>query len=339
MDSVLLIVRRVAGLVSVMLGIAVVTFVVTRMVPSDPAAQIAGLGASPRAIQQVRVHLGLDRPVLSQFWSYLDGLVHLDFGTSYVTNHSVLSDIGDRLPATLELAFVGVLFYVVIAVALGTWAAATRSRWQQDTIRIATLAGSSIPPYWLALVLQVVFYSFLGWLPPGGRLPVGTLPDARVTGFYLIDSAIALDSATFWNAAQCLALPAASLVLINVGSLTRLVRVQVLQERAADYVSVLRARGIGRRRIMARHVLPNAINPAVTVTGMQIGFLIGGTIYIEKIFQWPGLGSYAWDAIVAGDYPAVSAVAIVLSGVFVLITLVVDVLQYLLDPRARLARI
>ncbi|MEU1301430.1 ABC transporter permease [Streptomyces shenzhenensis] len=339
MDFALLIVRRLVGLVSVMLGIAVVTFVVTRLVPSDPARQIAGLGASPQAIQQVRVHLGLDRPLLSQFWSYLDGLVHLDFGTSYVTNHSVLSDVGDRLPATLELAFLAVLLYVVIAVLLGTLAAASRSRWQQDTIRIATLAGSSVPPYWLALVLQVVFYSFLGWLPPGGRLPVGTLPDAHVTGFYLIDTVIALDPATFWNALQCLALPAASLVLINVGSLTRLVRVQVLQERSADYVSVLRARGIGRRRIMARHVLPNAINPVVTVTGMQIGFLIGGTIYIEKIFQWPGLGSYAWDAIVAGDYPAVSAVAIVLSGVFVLITLVVDVLQYLLDPRTRLARV
>jgi peptide/nickel transport system permease protein len=327
--------RRLMSLVVVVAGIAVISFLVERVIPADPAQQIAGLGATPQAIEQVRQRLGLDQPLTTQFVTYMNGLLHLNFGDSFVTGQPVMSDIASRLPATLELAFVSFALYVAASFVLGTIAAAGSSRVQQNLIRILTLAGSSIPPYWLALVLQIVFYYWLGWFPAGGQLPVGDIPDPHVTGFYLIDAIIARDPGTFWATLYCLVLPSVSLALMNVGSLTRLIRAQVMDELKSDYVTAARARGIGRWAVLRSHVLPNAINPVITVTGMQLGFLIGGTIYIEKIFQWPGLGSYTWDSVVALDFPAITAVAIVLSAVFVAVGLIVDVLHFLLDPRVR----
>lgn len=331
--------RRALAMVPVVIGMVVVTFVVTRLLPSDPARQIAGLGATPDAIAAVRVRLGLDEPLWSQFLHYLGDLARLDFGTSLVTGRSVMDDIGEKLPATLELAFFSAAVYVLLSLLLGTVAASGRSKVQENLIRVLTLAGSSIPPYWLALVLQVVFYYWLGWFPSGGRLPIGYLPDQHVTGFYLIDSILAGDAVIFWKTLVCLTLPATSLLLVNLGSLTRLVRAQIMDERRSDYVSMSRARGVGEGKILRAHVLPNALNPVITVIGMQVGFLIGGTIFIEKIFQWPGLGSYTWDAVTDMDFPAITAVAVVLSIVFVLVTLIVDVIQFVLDPRVRAGQV
>jgi peptide/nickel transport system permease protein len=331
--------RRALSMVLVVIGMVVVTFIVTRLLPSDPARQVAGIGATPDAIQAVRVRLGLDQSVWSQFWQYLKGLAHLDFGTSFVTGRPVRDDIVDKLPATLELAFFAVFLYTVLSLVLGTLAASGRSKVQENAIRVLTLAGSSIPPYWLALVLQVVFYFWLGWFPSGGRLPAGYLPDQKVTGFYLIDSLLAGDLVIFWKTLVCLVLPATSLLLVSLGSLTRLVRAQILDEQRADYVTMSRARGLAPGRILRTHVLPNALNPVITVIGMQVGFLIGGTLFIEKIFQWPGLGSYTWDAVTDMDFPAITGVAVVLSVVFVLVTLIVDIVQFLLDPRVRAGQV
>lgn len=337
MSIALLIVRRIASMLVVLLLIVVVSFFVTRILPGDPATTLAGIGTSPEQIEVVRRNLGLDQPLLAQFGQYLASIATFDFGESLRSKQPIAAEIGARLPATMELALYATVASAIGAVLLSIIAVGSRSRWVDTAVRIGSVIGSSAPVFWLALLLQLVFYAWLQVLPSGGRLPFSATAPPTVTGFYTIDSLLAGDLDTFGLAVVHLILPVASLTIASVGSLARLLRAQLRDEVRSEYVATARARGLGRLRILARHALPNAASPAITVVGMEFAFLVAGAIFVERIFQWPGLGSYTWDAIVGLDYPVVSAVAVTLGIVFVLTSLVVDLAYRLLDPRVRLS--
>jgi len=333
----LLVVRRIASMLVVLLLIVVVSFFVTRVLPGDPATTLAGIGTSPEQIEVVRRNLGLDKPLLEQFAQYLQSVAALDFGSSLRSKQPISVEIGARLPATMELALFATVASSVGAVLLAILAVGTRRRGVDTAVRIGAVIGSSAPVFWLALLLQLVFYGWLQVLPSGGRLPFSQSAPPTVTGFYTIDALLVGDLATFGTAVVHLILPVASLAIASLGALTRLMRAQLRDEMRTDYVATARTRGGSRFRLLARHALPNAASPAITVIGMEFAFLVAGAIFVERIYQWPGLGSYTWEAIVGLDYPVVSAVAVTLGIVFVLTSLLVDVAYRLIDPRIRLS--
>jgi peptide/nickel transport system permease protein len=327
--------RRLGAMLVVLGGMSLVTFVISHLLPSDPARVAAGPNASQEDVEVVRRRLGLDKALHVQYAVYLKNLLRLDLGTSIRSRQPIAAEIGRHIPATVELTLVAIAVYVAIAVPLGVLAAAHHSRWIDSLVRLGSVAGSALAPFWLALLLQFVFYRTLAWLPAGGRLPMDVAPPPPVTGLYLVDSVIAGDLRTLGAAARHLILPVTALVLGRLGLTTRMTRAQMVQELSADYVRTARAKGATERAVLYNHVLKNALNPVVTMVGIQTAYLLSGTILVEGIFRWPGLGQYALDAIVEMDVPSVLGVAITSSVFFVLINLIVDTTYALLDPRVR----
>lgn len=329
---------RTAILALLVGSIAVITFFATRIIPSDPVRAAAGWEADEQALETTRERLGLNRPLGQQFLTFLAGLARLDLGTSIRTQQPVSDEIAARLPATLELVFVALVTYVALSMVLAVASSRARTGGVFDTVvRVTTIAGSSVPPYWLALVLQLLFYYVLGWLPAGGRLSSGLTAPPSVTGVYLLDAVLTGRFAIVGDILMHLLLPVLCLVIGNIGFVTRMLRAQIVSERDSDYARTARSRGARPRRITWGYVLPNSINPMLTVIGMQAGFLIGGTVFIESIFRWPGLGSYTWDAVQRADFPAITGVAITLAIVFVCLSFLVEALYGLIDPRVRRA--
>lgn len=329
--------RRCASLVLVIIGVTMLVFLATYYLPSDPARAAAGPSATNEQVEAKRVELGLDKPIYVQYLNYMKGLLKLDMGTSFKTKQPVAQEISSRLSATLELTAVSLVVFFVLALILGSVAALKRSGALDGIIRFFSVAGMAVPPYWLALIFQYVFYYRLQWLPAGYRLPVGTIPPDTVTGFYLLDSAFAGDWTLFLQAARHLFLPVLSLVLGYCGITTRMMRTQLLQELRQDYIRTARSKGLPEHTVIRRHAMKNAISPILTLLGMQAGGMIGGTVLIEKIFSWPGLGSYALDAIASLDLMVVAGITLTMAVIFILINLLVDISYVLIDPRVRLS--
>lgn len=329
--------RRCASLVLVIIGVTMLVFLATYYLPSDPARAAAGPSATNEQVEAKRVELGLDKPIYVQYLNYMKGLLKLDMGTSFKTKQPVAQEISSRLSATLELTAVSLVVFFVLALILGSVAALKRSGALDGIIRFFSVAGMAVPPYWLALIFQYVFYYRLQWLPAGYRLPVGTIPPDAVTGFYLLDSAFAGDWTLFLQAARHLLLPVLSLVLGYCGITTRMMRTQLLQELRQDYIRTARSKGLPEHAVIRRHAMKNAISPILTLLGMQAGGMIGGTVLIEKIFSWPGLGSYALDAIASLDLMVVAGITLTMAVIFILINLLVDISYVLIDPRVRLS--
>lgn len=329
--------KRCASLVLVIIGVTMLVFLATYYLPSDPARAAAGPSATNEQVEAKRVELGLDKPVYVQYLNYMKGLLKLDMGTSFKTKQPVAQEITCRLSATLELTAVSLIVFFVLALILGSIAALKRGGVLDGIIRFFSVAGMAVPPYWLALIFQYVFYYRLQWLPAGYRLPVGTLPPDTVTGFYLLDSALAGDWALFLQAARHLLLPVLSLVLGYCGITARMMRTQLLQELRQDYIRTARSKGLPEHTVIGRHAMKNAISPILTLLGMQAGGMIGGTVLIEKIFSWPGLGSYALDAIASLDLMVVAGITLTMAVIFILINLLVDISYVLIDPRVRLS--
>lgn len=329
--------RRCASLVLVIIGVTMLVFLATYYLPSDPARAAAGPSATNEQVEAKRVELGLDKPIYVQYLNYMKGLLKLDMGTSFKTKQPVAQEISSRLSATLELTAVSLVVFFVLALILGSVAALKRSGALDGIIRFFSVAGMAVPPYWLALIFQYVFYYRLQWLPAGYRLPVGTIPPDTVTGFYLLDSAFAGDFTLFLQVARHLLLPVLSLVLGYCGITTRMMRTQLLQELRQDYIRTARSKGLPEHTVIRRHAMKNAISPILTLLGMQAGGMIGGTVLIEKIFSWPGLGSYALDAIASLDLMVVAGITLTMAVIFILINLLVDISYVLIDPRVRLS--
>lgn len=328
--------RRLVLAVVTLFGISVLTFTLSRIIPGDPARLAAGPSATPSSIVALRKEMGLDQPVPVQFRRYLVGLVHLDFGQSVITRGAVRDDLTRYFPATLELILFAFLIYFAIGVPLGVMAALTHGRWPDLVIRLGANIGYAIPLFLTALWLQYFFYYKWGLFPSGGRLPILVNPPPHRTGLYLIDSLLAGKFWLFSQALYHLLLPGMALALSLLAIAARFTRASLLSELGKEYVRVARLKGLSRFQIVVKHALRNSLIPVLTMTGVQFGYFVGGSVLVETVFLWPGTGLYAYNAINNVDYAPIMGVTLVTSFVFVMTNLAIDLLYPVLDPRIRL---
>ncbi|MGV6848931.1 MAG: ABC transporter permease [Marinibacterium sp.] len=325
---------RLLQAIPVVIGVVVITFVLTRALPGDPAVYFAGDAADAASIQQVREALGLDKPLPQQFLSYVGDLVRGDWGNSLSTGQPVLSDLARRLPASLELTLIALILSCAIAIPLGVMAATGPGTWRDHLCRVLVTAGVSLPTFFTGILLIYVFYYLLDIAPsPLGRLDFLYIEPDPVTGFYLIDSALAGDWETFGGAARQLVLPAATMAIFTLAPIARMTRAAMLQALSSDFIRTARAAGLARRKILVEYALRNALLPVVTTLGMVFSFALGANVLVEKVFAWPGIGSYAVDALVASDYAAVQGFVLAMALLFVALNLLIDLLYAAIDPR------
>lgn len=325
--------QRCWGLILVVAGVCVITFIISHLIPGDPARLLAGDRASDEIVRHIRQQLGLDLPLWQQFARYVDALLHGDLGTSIRTGRPVLEDLKTFFPATLELAFCALLIALLVGIPLGVLSAVYRNRWTDHLVRLMALTGISTPAFWLGLGVIVLFYGKLDWLPGSGRLDDWFDPPTRVSGFYLLDSLLEGNIEVFFNALQHLILPAATLAFVHLSIVARQIRSAMLEQLNEDYIRTALASGLPKFTIVVRYALPNALIPSITVLGLALGDLLYGAVLTETVFAWPGMGAYVVSSIQALDFPAVMGFAIVVSFAYVLVNLVVDLLYLWIDPR------
>ncbi|WP_426114411.1 ABC transporter permease [Pseudomonas sp. DSP3-2-2] len=325
--------KRLFGLLLVVIGVSVITFAISHLIPGDPARLIAGDRASDAIVANIRHQLGLDLPLYQQYGRYMLDLLQGDLGTSIRTSRPVLEDLQAYFPATLELALAALLLSILIGVPLGVLSAVYHNRAIDQIARTLAVTGISTPAFWLGLGLIVLFYGHLNWLPGSGRLDEGLTPPRTITGFYLIDSLLMGDWELFKNAAQHLLLPAVTLGFVNLGVIARQIRSAMLDQLGEDYIRTARAYGLSKWAVILRHALPNALIPSVTVLGLTLGDLLYGAVLTETVFAWPGMGAYVVKSIQSLDFPAVMGFAIVVSFIYVLLNMAIDLVYRLIDPR------
>jgi ABC-type dipeptide/oligopeptide/nickel transport system permease component len=333
----MIVLNRLATALPSVAGVIVVTFLLTRALPGDPAAYFAGVAATQEAIEQIRHLMGFDRSLPIQFIDYLKHLMHGDLGTSLSTGQPVLSELLTRLPASAELTLSALLLSVGIAVPLGIAAAMRPGSWIDHSCRVVATAGVSLPTFFTGLLLVYIFYYLTGWAPaPLGRLDVFYSAPPQWTGFYLVDSVIAGDWETFRAALDQLVLPATTMAVFSLAPLARVTRASMLAALGSDFIRTARASGLSRGRIVYTYAFRNAMLPVITTLGMVFSFLLGANVLVEKVFAWPGIGSYAIEALIASDYAPVQGFVLAMALLYVLLNLMIDVLYGLVDPRVRL---
>jgi peptide/nickel transport system permease protein len=330
------ILRRLLLMVAVLAGMSVITFCLTHVVPGDPARLLAGQHASAEEVQAVAALYGLDRPLPLQFWIYITDLLRGDFGLSLTNRRPVLEDLRQFLPASMELTGAAVAVVVLVGLPVGLIAGVRRGRPSDHLLRFLSVGGVSMPIFWFGIILQIVFYKRLQLLPIGGRLGILDIEPTQVTGFYLVDTLLDGDYSTFLSALVHLILPATTLAAGSLAVVTRMMRASVIEVLGADHVRTARAKGLAPAVVLRRHVFRNALIPTTTVLGLQIGSLLAGNVLTEVVFNWPGIGLYAVNAIKNLDYPAIMGVTLVISVIYVFVNLAVDIAYVLLDPRISL---
>lgn len=329
--------KRLLGALPNLLGVMVISFLLTRALPGDPAAYFAGGAATQEAVEQVRRALGLDRPLPEQFLRYVADIARGDLGISLTTGQPVLQELLARLPASLEMVLLALVLSCAVAIPLGVMAATRPGSWVDQLCRLVTTMGVSLPTFFTGLLLAYVFYFLLGWAPaPLGRLDPVFSPPPAVTGLYLIDAALAGDAALWWASLRQLMLPVLTMAVFVLAPIARMTRASMLQVLSADFVRTARASGLSATTVLVRYALRNALLPVVTTLGMVFGFMLGSSVVVEKVFGWPGVGSYAIDALTASDYAPVQGFVLAMGVLFVLLNLLVDVLYTLIDPRVSL---
>ena len=328
------ILRRLLAALPNLVGVVIITFLLTRAIPGDPAAYFAGGAATQEAIDQVRSQLGLDRPLLAQFFSYVADLARGDLGLSLTTGQPVLQELLERLPASLEVVLLALALSCAVALPMGVLAATRPGSWFDQVSRVLITAGVSMPTFFTGLLLAYVFYFLLGWAPsPLGRLDPIWSPPAGVTGLYLIDAAIAGDGALWWACFKQLILPVVTMAIFVLAPIARMTRASMIAVLSSDFIRTARASGLSDTTVLVRYALRNALLPVITTLGMVFGFMIGSSVIIEKVFGWPGVGSYAIDALTASDYAPVQGFVLTMGLLFVALNLLVDLLYVLVDPR------
>ena len=326
-------VRRIVGIAAVMIGVSVITFAISHVIPADPVAAALGDHATDAQIAQFRAEYRLDRPLPEQYVIYATGILHGDLGKSIRTRRSVADDLADSFPATLELSFAALLISIVLGVPAGVWSAVSRGRLPDYVVRVLSLAGGSLPVFWLGLIVIGLFYYQLGWFPGGGRLDTFVPPPPTRTGLYVLDSILAGDLEALRSSLLHLVLPALTLGYFSTAVIARMTRSSMLEVLGQDYMRTARAKGLREPVIVLRHALRNAMIPTVTIIGLTFGSLLSGAVLTETIFSWPGLGRYATASAVSLDFPAVLGVTLLAAIIYPLANLVVDVAYYWLDPR------
>jgi ABC-type dipeptide/oligopeptide/nickel transport system permease component len=332
-----LILKRLLMAVPSLIGVVIVTFLLTRALPGDPAAYFAGPAATKEAVEEVRVKLGLDKSLPQQFVRYVGDLARGDLGTSLTTGQPVVAEIRTRLPASAELTLLGLIVSMAIAVPLGILAATRPGSLVDHACRVVATAGVSLPVFFTGLILVYVFYYLLGWAPaPLGRLDIFFTAPPQVTGFYLIDSLIAGDGEVFLASLNQLLLPALTLGIFSLAPIARMTRASMLAVLSSDFVRTARACGLSPLTLTVTYAFRNAMLPVVTTLGMVFSFLLGANVLVEKVFAWPGIGSFTVEALIASDFAPVQGFVLTMAAMYVALNLMIDVLYGLIDPRVRI---
>jgi peptide/nickel transport system permease protein len=321
------------GLLIVLIGVTIITFTLTQLVPIDPAVTALGQNAREDQIQAFRREYGLDRPAYEQYAAYMGRLLRGDLGISIRTRRPVAADLRDFLPATLELSIAAMIVALVLGVSLGIISAVNRNGLADGFARVFALVGGSLPIFFLGLLALALFYNKLRWLPGPGRLDAVLTPPHRVTGLFTIDSLLAGDWKLFDNSVRHLLLPSITLGYFSTAVLLRMTRSALLEALGQDYVRTARAKGLSERLVIIRHALKNALIPVLTTIGITFGSLLSGAVLTETIFGWPGLGRYATASAVSLDFPAVMGVTLVAAVVYPIVNTLVDLGYRALDPR------
>ena len=328
------VVRRLLLLIPILTGVSLLVFGWIRALPGSPAEALLGEHATPEAIAQIRHQYGLDQPIYLQYWHYLETLLHGNLGTSITTQRTVTFELGQRFPATVELAGSAMFFAILVGIPLGFLAAKKYGKVFDQLSLVGSLIGISIPIFFLGLILKYIFAVRLGWLPSIGREDIlATRP--HPTNFYLLDAIIEGDPGAFWDAVKHLILPGIALGSIPLAIVTRITRAAVLDVQNEDYVRTARAKGLHPAIVDSRHVMRNALLPVSTIIGLQTGLLLSGAVLTETIFAWPGIGSWLKDAIFNRDYPVLQGGVLFVAIVFVLVNLLVDISYAIINPRIR----
>src|SRR4051812_17930385 len=329
--------RRLALGVLTLFLVTIAVFAITNILPGNPAEVRLGPLASPKALAAEEHRMGLDRPLLDRYWTFVSGAVHGDFGRSFKTERPVASDLGDRLPATLELALLATVLALAVGIPLGFLAAARRNSAIDHLARNVAAVAAAMPIFWLGLILVFVFSYQLGWTPGTvGRWPITEDPPPNVTGFLTLDSLLAGDIGAFGTALRYLALPALTLAIIELAPIVKMARSSMVEVLAADYVRTSRAFGFSGRQIFFGDALRNALIPVLTLVGIVLGYLVAGNVIVEQLFSWPGIGRYAYGAVTSNDFNAVQGFILLVAAIYVLLNLAIDLLYAVIDPRIRL---
>ncbi len=328
--------RLVQAIPSV-IGIIIVTFLLTRALPGDPAVYFAGPAADEKSIQQIREALGLDKSLFAQFWIYVQDLLTGDLGVSVSTGFPVAEELWRRLPASLELTLLALIFSIGVAVPLGIAAATRPNSWVDQLCRLIVTAGVSLPVFFTGLFMVYIFYYLLGIAPsPLGRLDIIYLSPPAVTNFYTIDALLDGDLEVFGAALAQLVMPAVTLGTFTLAPLARMTRGAMLQVLSSDFIRTARASGLRRSTVLYTYAFRNALLPILTTLGMVFSFMLGSNVLVEKVFAWPGIGSFAIEALIVSDYVAVQGFVLAMAILYVLLNLTIDILYTLIDPRVGL---
>jgi len=334
------IIRRLILAIIVMIGVSILTFLLTRIVPSDPAARWVGPHARPEQVASARIKLGLDKPLYVQYYRYIRDFLHGDWGHSIRTHQPVLRELFSYLPASLELILFGMVIAFALGIPLGIISAVKNGSTIDHLSRVFSIAGVALPTFWLGMILQLVFFKELRLFPLAGRLDMMTSvisPIKSVTGFYLIDSLVTCNFAAFGSALYHIVLPGITLAAFPLGLSARMTRATMLEILGEDYIRTARACGLREVKILAVYALRNAIGPVLTVGALTFAYSLVETFLIESVFAWPGLGYYASNAIMTVDYPAIMGVTLLVAFTYVLLNLIVDISLAFLDPRIRIS--
>jgi dipeptide transport system permease protein len=331
-----LLARRLALTLPTFFALMLVTFVMIRLVPGDPIEVRRGeRGISPERLAELRHEMGLDQPILKQFWDYAWGILHGDFGTSIISKTPVLHEFVTLFPATIELTFCAMVFAIGLGIPAGVFAAAKRGRFADQALMGMALTGYSMPIFWWGLVLILVMSNWLGLTPVSGRVDLIKFYYPPVTGFMLIDSLLSGQKGAFLDAVRHLILPTIVLGTVPLAVIARMTRSSMLEILGEDYVRTARAKGLSSARVVGLHALRNALIPVVTVIGLQVGTLLAGAVLTETIFSWPGVGKWLIESIGRRDYPALQGGIMLISTMVILVNLAVDLLYGLINPRIR----
>ncbi len=325
---------RLAGVLPVVLLVTLLIFSILHFAPGDAAELLLPEDLSQEEVARVRALWGLDRPLLEQYWRFLVNIAHFDFGTSYRYHESVFTLVAQRLPATLELAFFALFLAAAIGVPLGVTAALHKGRAADAAVSITAVAGVSAPTFWMGIMLLLVFSAQLRWLPSGGRIPFGTtIP--YVTGLNTLDAMLAGRFDLVPVLLTHVALPAGTLALNMMGIIARITRSAIVHVAQEEFIFTATAKGLSRGQIVRRHLLPNSMIPVITIIGLELGALISGSIIVEIVFTWPGIGTLLYQAISVRDIPLTTGVIVAYTFLFIFINILIDIAYFTLDPRVR----
>jgi ABC-type dipeptide/oligopeptide/nickel transport system permease component len=331
------IVRRLVLLIPVIIGVTIITFVVSHVIPADPARAFAGgPKAQPETIARIRAELHLDKPIWQQYFYYLNDLIHFNLGKSYLEDRPVTDALAQYFPATFELTIFAMLIAVPLGIAGGIISAIRQNKLSDHLTRIIAIVGYSLPIFWLALMLQYVLAYIFPIFPLEGRLSVGMAPPGPITGFFVIDSIFTGNGTALVSSLLHLVLPAFTLGFATLAVILRMTRSSMLEVMGTDYIRTARAKGLTERKVIYRHGLRNALIPTLTVTGLSFGGLLSGAVLTETIFNWPGMGRFAADAVLGLDFNSVMGFTLLVAVIYVVANLIVDLLYALVDPRVKL---